>query len=755
VQGVGFRPFAFNLANRLGLIGWIRNNSVGAEIEIQGPADSLKEFVSALRVAPPPLARIDKINIIEEPPAAAVGFAILASAPDPYHFASVPSDSATCDACWREFHDPKNRRFGYAFINCTDCGPRYTIIQDTPYDRPNTTMAAFPMCDQCQGEYADPANRRFHTQPNACARCGPGIALIETQNQSWDFASGERALEITRQARALLRAGHILAMRGLGGFHLVCDAMNEDAVAELRRRKRRSEKPFALMAPSIRHAEAIAVLGESDCELILSRERPIVIVNSNSAVAPSVAPHNATVGIMLPYTPLQHLLFAGPGSQDYEFAALVMTSGNISEEPIVASNAQALDRLQSIADYFLLHNRDIYMRVDDSVARSFSGKPQVMRRSRGYAPVNIKLQGSQIDLLACGAELKNTFCLTKERCTIISQHIGDLENYETLRFFEESLENLKKLFRVQPAAVAYDLHPRYLSTRFALQYPVERRIGVQHHHAHIASCMAESGIRDRVIGVAFDGTGYGTDGKIWGGEFLIAGFTGFKRRAHLRYVPLAGGDTAVRQNWRSALAYLHDAFGRNIPDGLPPLFVPPHKEVEIVSAMLKQNLNVIQTSSCGRLFDAVAALLDIRQEVSFEGQAAIELEQAVGAATNEDYTFDLSGAEPYEIDFRPMITAIVRGTLSGVPTGVIAARFHNTLARCILETCKRLRTSERLNRVCLSGGTFQNKYLLERADQLLQNAGFQVLLHSRVPANDGGISLGQAVIANELLRQES
>jgi len=757
VQGVGFRPFVFNLASRLKLSGSVLNSSTGVVIDVEGPADAVEELISTVRNHPPALSRIETIEVVELSPTKSVGFTIRPSVSEFDHPALVSPDVSTCDACWSEFHDPLNRRFGYPFINCTDCGPRYTIIQDTPYDRRFTTMAAFEMCSECAREYSDPRNRRFHAQPNACPACGPGIALIATGERPASFVNGPSAITVLRQTRSLLKDGCILAVRGVGGFHLVCDAANEKALAELRKRKRRSDKPFAMMAPSIDALERLCVLTDADRKLLLSRERPIVIAlkRDDAGVAPSVAPRNNTFGLMLPYTPLQHLLFTDPGSSDFEFGSLVMTSGNISEEPIVTSNADAFDRLAGVADYLLIHNRDIYMRVDDSLARSLAGRTQILRRSRGYAPVVIDLRHDTVELLACGAELKNTFCLTKNNHAVLSQHIGDLENYESLRFFEESLENLKKLFRVSPVAVAYDLHPRYLSTRFALEYPVGRRVGVQHHHSHVASCMAENGARGRVIGVAFDGTGYGSDGQIWGGEFLIADLLGFERRAHFRYVPLAGGDVAVRQPWRSAVSYLRDVFGGEIPEGLGISSASTREVRTLVEAMLRQGVNVVQTSSCGRLFDAVASILGIRQEVTFEGQAAIELEQAITPGTDCVYPFSVTSGGPWEIDFRPTIEAIVREKLAGAANGEIAARFHNTVAACLVEICARVRRSDGLNHVCLTGGAFQNKYLLERSVEALEKARFNVLLHREIPANDGGISLGQAVIANAILQKES
>ncbi|HUO28602.1 MAG TPA: carbamoyltransferase HypF, partial [Bryobacteraceae bacterium] len=644
-------------------------------------------------------------------------------------FALVSPDVATCADCYRDFTDPANRRYGYAFTNCTNCGPRYTIIRDIPYDRPNTTMAGFRMCSACRAEYDDPANRRFHAQPNACPECGPHLSA----------PIGE--------AQQRLAAGEIVAVRGLGGFHLACDPRNDTTVRRLRERKRRSDKPFALMARDLAAVEAFCVLSGEDRRALESSRRPIVILprRPESDISAAVAPGNRTIGVMLPYTPLHHLLFAGA-----PYDALVMTSGNLSEEPIVTANEEARERLRPLADWFLLHDRDIYMRADDSVVRTFEGRERVLRRSRGYVPQAIDLGMQMAEVLACGGELKNTFCLSKGRYAVLSQHIGDMQNYETLIFFEETLANLKKLFRAAPRAVAYDLHPGYLSTQYALRIPDLEKIGVQHHHAHIASCMAENGLRGPVIGVALDGTGYGTDGRIWGGEFLIADYAGFARRAHFRYVPLAGGDAAIRQTWRPALAYLADTLG---PDAEFPELAPwrdvPEVQRKAVRSMLAHRVNTVDTSSCGRLFDAVASIVGLRQQVNYEGQAAIELEMIAVADVADAYPFEI---EADVVDFRPLIGCIVADVRAGTPAPVIAARFHNTVADAVVEVCVRLRAEELLNRVCLSGGTFQNMKLLGCTLAGLRGAGFDTYIHAQVPPNDGGIALGQAVIAAEILR---
>jgi hydrogenase maturation protein HypF len=625
--------------------------------------------------------------------------------------------------------DPHNRRYRYPFTNCTNCGPRYSIVEDIPYDRPNTTMSRFRMCSDCQAEYDHPYDRRFHAQPNACPRCGPLLsAPIE-------------------EAIRRLVDGKIVAIKGLGGFQLACDARNATAIAALRTRKRRSEKPFALMCRDMHAAERLCEMSGEDRTALLSARRPILVLprRAGADIPDAVAPGNRTLGIMLPYTPLHHLLFAGA-----PYDTLIMTSGNISEEPIVVENEDALERLGPIADAFLLHDRDIFMRVDDSVVRTFQGATRVLRRARGYVPETIELAMDVPELLACGGELKNTFCLTKGRHAILSQHIGDLENYGTLVFFEETLANLKKLFRVTPRAVAHDLHPDYLSTRYALRLTEMRAIGVQHHHAHIASCMAENALDGSVLGIAFDGTGYGTDGQIWGGEFLLASYAGFERLAHLRYVALPGGDAAVRETWRAALSYLLDSLGTS---GLEFLHEIPEQRVQVVRRMIETGLNTVQTSSCGRLFDAVAAMIGLRRQNTFEAQAAIELETIADSTEAGRYGFADDSGPACQLDFRTAIQEIAHDLRQGRSQSCIAGKLHNTVAEAISTTCRRLCRETGLNRIVLSGGTFQNLKLLERTVRQLRGAGLEVFLHRNVPPNDGGLALGQAAVAAAILRK--
>ena len=750
VQGVGFRPYVYNLARQLGLAGHALNTSSGVTIELQGDEAEIEQFLKALRHSPPPLARIEDLSTLPQEPNGDTTFEIHASRSVDGEFAQVPSDVGTCEECWQEFGDPRNRRYRYAFTNCTNCGPRYTIVRDIPYDRPKTTMSSFRMCQQCHAEYEDPRDRRFHAQPNACPECGPQLTLAKSGDPS---SSGSADLHAVRQ---LLRDGCIVAVKGLGGFQLACDAENDSAIKRLRNRKRRSDKPFALMARDIQSIERFCLISDADRAALSSARRPIVILPrlGQAKISTAVAPGNSTLGVMLPCSPLHYLLFGDSPDAEPEFLALVMTSGNFSEEPIVTSNDEAWDRLQSIADWFVFHNRDIFMRVDDSVVRTFEGRERVLRRSRGFVPQVIDLGAPVKEILACGAELKNTFCLTKGHYAILSQHIGDLENYETLQFFQETLDNLQQIYRFAAEAVAYDLHPQYMSTRFALKLDFKRKIAVQHHHAHIASCMAENHLQEKVIGIAFDGTGFGTDQQIWGGEFLIADLGGFERYAHLRYVPMPGGDAAVRQPWRMALSYLRDTFGNHLPE-LPQWSQRiPSNQVSIVQTMLAKGIQTIQTSSCGRLFDAIASLTGLRQEVNFEGQAAIALEMAAGATDVPDsYDFDFEDGEPAQFDCRPMIREIVTDLSQSHGSAYVAARFHNTIVRIMLEAALRIRKTEKLERVCLSGGTFQNRFLLERSVRLLRQHGFEVYLHAAVPANDGGIALGQAAIANEILQQ--
>jgi hydrogenase maturation protein HypF len=750
VQGVGFRPFVYALAQRLALTGWVRNTSGGVEIELDGPASALQAFVDGLSREAPPLARIDRITTETNPTQGFSAFSILASQPDPDSFQPISPDVGTCEDCLRELRDPADRRYRYPFINCTNCGPRFTIITDIPYDRPSTTMRAFALCPECAAEYGDPSDRRFHAQPVACPKCGPQIWL-ETQGEK--PLAGEAALQA---ARRLLAGGSIVAIKGLGGFHLAVDALNEAAVTRLRQRKLRVDKAFALLLPDLAAVERHCTIGEVERTLLSGWERPIVVCRRRpgSPIAASVAPGQATLGVMLPYTPLHHLLIE-PKTGFPE--ALVLTSGNLSEEPIATDNDQARRSLAALADAFLMHDRPIHVRCDDTVVRAFEGSEYPLRRSRGFAPYPVHLPWEPPSILGAGPELKSTFCLTRKGYAFLSQHIGDLENFETLESYQAGIAHLEQLFHVRIEAIACDLHPDYLATRYA-QERAQREglplLGVQHHHAHIAAVMAEHGLpRDaQVIGVALDGTGYGEDGTIWGGEILLAGYADFERLGHLRAVAMPGGEAAVRQPWRMALSWLRAA-GIPWDDDLACVQAAGEQGLAAAAAMLDERspLAALQprTSSMGRLFDAAASLAGLRQQVNYEAQAAIELEALIDSAEPGSYTLDLDGKGV--LDPAPALRQLVADCRAGVPPGVMAARFHRGIAQAVVEVCLRARSLSANSTVALSGGVWQNVALLQMAVPALRTQGFEVLLHRKVPANDGGVALGQVVVAGARL----
>ena len=751
VQGVGFRPFVYSLATRLGLAGLVGNDVAGVFAEVEGPAAAVRQFLLALEQDAPPLARIERVSTQALQPDGSSGFSIAPSDATGQRSTLVSADTAPCDDCLRELADPADRRFGYPFINCTNCGPRFTIVRDVPYDRALTTMAGFAMCAQCAAEYHDPADRRFHAQPTCCPACGPRLALT-------DAAGTPLPGDPITAAVRLLRQGQVLAIKGVGGYHLAVDARNESAAAALRERKHREDKPFAIMVADVAAARELCEVDEAAGSLLTSSRRPIVLLprrpsagqgsagQPGADVALAVAPGNRHLGVMLPYTPLHHLLLGlavGP---------IVLTSGNSSDEPIVYADADAVPRLGGIADAFLTHDRAIHIRTDDSVVRSFRGRTAVMRRSRGYVPEPLPLGiRARRPILACGAELKNTFCLAKGDRAFVSQHIGDLENFETLRSFTEGIEHFRRLFDITPEVVAHDLHPEYLSTKYAAELIGLELTGVQHHHAHIASCIADNGEHGPVIGVAFDGTGYGTDGTIWGGEFLIAGLAGFERAGHLAGVPLPGGPAAIRQPWRMAAAYLDAAYPDGPPEGLA-VERRNERRWDNVISMARRGLNSPVTSSAGRLFDAAAAILGVRDLINYEGQAAIELEQLADPAETGSYqaAIDQSGTGQgglLRVRGADLIRGVTDDLAVGVEIGVISARFHNGVAAVIEAGCLLLRERHGLATVALSGGVFQNQLLLNRTVHALERSGFRVLVHSRVPCNDGGISFGQAVVA--------
>ncbi|MEK6591375.1 MAG: carbamoyltransferase HypF [Nitrospinota bacterium] len=851
VQGVGFRPFIYQLATSLGLKGYVLNSSEGVIIDVEGEPHKTDEFISLIKSKSPPLSRIENIVVRSFSFAEIKGytsFEIRESVPPStlpltkggierkVNFALISPDIATCPDCLSELLNPDDRRYQYPFINCINCGPRYSITLDIPYDRQKTTMSKFTMCSDCEREYHDPSDRRFHAQPNACKVCGPQIKL---KVQSSKFKVKEK--EPLKAAVELLNEGAIGAIKGLGGFHIACDATNDDAVKKLREKKRRSNKPFAIMCPDMNSVKKICELSRFGEALLNSELKPIVLLPKKSEdkashytnpISRYIAPDNNNFGVMLPYTPLHYLLFyqltafspespetiseSGQTLRPSPISALVMTSGNLSEEPIVINNDEAIERLSDIADFFLFHDRDIYMRVDDSIVREYkgiasplpvarpihrmgaprsNGSPAppseggrgthpvdgsgvVIRRSRGYVPNPIDFGIDMPEILGCGGELKNTFTLTKGHYAIMSQHIGDLENYEAIQFYKETLKNLKNSFKVEPIIIAHDLHPDYWTTKFAKETaqsplpPFAKKglggisiIGVQHHHAHIASCMAENHFREKVIGVAWDGTGYGTDGAIWGGEFLIADYKGFDRACHFRYVPLPGGDKAIKEPYRMALSYLYDTFGMDFLKLNIPCIKPPAislQSIKLILNMIDNRINTTMTSSVGRLFDAVSFLLNSIDVVTFEGEAAIKLEMMADKSVNDIYkskksevrgTHPVDGSQKLEypiiIDTRFLIQGIVNDLLVGVDSAVISAKFHNTLAEIIIEFCRKIKTETGIDRVVLSGGCFQNILLLDRTLSKLNNE-FKTFIHKDVPTNDGGISLGQAVVAREI-----
>jgi hydrogenase maturation protein HypF len=745
VQGVGFRPFVFNLARRHGLSGWVNNSSEGVHLEVEGSPERVEQFTQEVARKAPPRARIESLQCEDLKPMGAVVFEIRESVEEAGKYQLISPDIATCPACREEIHTPSDRRYRYPFTNCTQCGPRFTIIEDIPYDRAKTTMAKFRLCPDCRREYDDPADRRFHAQPNACPVCGPRLRLVDPEGNPIPSPDPLSA------AIELLKGGKILALKGLGGFLLACDAGKASPVEALRLRKHRPDKPFAVMLPSLGAVREHCEVSEGEENLLLSPESPIVLLSwkEGSSIDRAVAPRQRYLGVQVPYTPLHHLLMKESGM------ALVMTSGNRSEEPIAKDNEEALARLRGIADAFLLHDRDIFIQYDDSVAAVVKGQPHVLRRARGVAPFPIRLPFSAKPILACGGELKNTFCLTRDHYAFVSQHIGDLENLETLNHFQRTVEIYRRLFRIQPEVVAYDLHPEYLSTKYALGLP-GKKVGIQHHFAHLAGCLAENGEAGPAIGLSFDGLGYGTDGALWGGEFLVGDFRSFRRRAHFEYLPMPGGAAAIRHPWRMALSYVYHLLGKERLMKVLPLFTRAaqssasgEEKIRVLLQQMDKRMNSPLTSSCGRLFDGVSALLGLCPSISFEGQAAMELEMIADREEGGEYEFILEPEADQEIiRLRPIIDGVLLDLDRGTSPSRISGKFHNTLVEIGKAVCEKIRRQGGPEKVALSGGVFQNRLLLERMSTALERAGFQVLVHRQVPCNDGGLSLGQAVIAN-------
>jgi len=752
VQGVGFRPFIYRLAIEEGLAGFIGNNTGGVTIEIEGAVAHLDVFLARLRREQPPLARIDSVRVRELPATGEATFRIMVSERLGPVSTGIPADAATCPDCLRELLDPQDRRFLYPFLNCTNCGPRFTITRRIPYDRPQTSMAVFPMCPACQREYDDPANRRFHAQPNACWVCGPRLWLVGADGKEIPADDAVTAC-IDR-----LVAGQVMAIKGIGGFHLSVDATNPAAVMRLRERKRRYGKPLAVMVRDLDAARAVCALTAEEEALLTTSARPIVLARRRNGcgIADNVAPGIPWLGVFLPYAPLQHLLFTDPRIQ-----ALVMTSANLSEEPIAIDNDEALARLGGIADAFLMHNREILQRCDDSVAAIVDGAPQLVRRARGFVPLGVELPLDAPRLLAVGGHLKNVFALARGRFAYQSQHLGDLENLTGIRFFEESLDHLMRTFEIEPRTVVHDLHPGYLSTQWAKKWAQERGlrlIAVQHHHAHVAGCMAEHGLTGEVIGLALDGTGYGTDGRIWGGEVLIARLGSFERFAHLEYVPMPGGEKAIKEPWRMALGHLRAAgfdVGSSRTLGL---VGAKEKEARVLARMMERGVNAPLTSSLGRLFDAVAAVVLNRRVVDYEAQAAIELEGiAVDESDDEPgYAMELIGGdwarrEPAQISAAPLWRELVGDLQAGVNKARIAARFHAGVAAGFVRAAVLARTATGVNRVALTGGCMHNRRLARLLRVKLEAEGFEVFQHRHVSPGDGGLSYGQVVVAAAML----
>lgn len=743
VQGVGFRPFVYGLARAYGLTGFVGNDSRGVFVEVEGEETAVAAFCQQLELEPPPLARIESVASERVPLAHSQTFAIVPSQSGAAAGALVPADVAICPACQQELLDPHDRRYGYPFINCTHCGPRFTIIKAMPYDRPLTTMAAFTMCANCQAEYENPLDRRFHAQPNSCPLCGPRV---------WLEMAGEPALpnppEPILAVQRLLRQGHIVAIKGVGGFHLACGADDEAAVARLRQRKGRVDKPFAVMAKDLATVRQLAHVSAAEERVLLSPERPIVLLRSKKSqlLSPLLAPGQATIGVMLPYTPL-HLLLFHPFAEPPK-PVLLMTSANRRSEPIVTGNEEARQRLAGLADAFLLHDRVIYGRCDDSVLRVVGETVLPLRRSRGYVPFPVKLPFAVPPILAVGGEMKAAFCLTQGRDAYLSQHIGDMENVETVLAMETAVNQFQTLFRIQPERLACDQHPLYLSKQWAEQQglPV---VAVQHHHAHIAAVMAEHQLPgDRpVLGFSFDGTGYGTDGAVWGGELLLANYVRFDRVAHLGYVPLAGGDAAVKRPYRLALAYLWAA-GLPWDEDLPAVQACPPAERQILRQQLARKLNVVPSSSMGRLFDGVASLCGVRQVVNYEGQAAMELEAVAAEGVTNGYGFEVS-PEGVVVEVKPVIEGVVADVRAGIAPAIVSAKFHQAVVNLMVQLGVQWRARTGVNQVVLSGGVFQNVRLLKTAVCALSQHQFEVLTHRLVPPNDGGLALGQAIIASQ------
>lgn len=740
VQGVGFRPFVYKLAHQYQLVGWVMNNSQGVEIEVEGTSQEVSAFLAELKISAPPLAIVQEVAVTCCSLSGETEFIIRPSAEQNEKTAWVSPDVATCPDCLREMMDPQDRRYRYAFTNCTNCGPRYSIIKAVPYDRTATTMSDFTMCASCQAEYNNPANRRFHAQPNACAECGPAYQLLTKE--------GERVPgDVFKETSKLITDGHIVAIKGIGGYHLACDAFQEQAVSNLRNRKIREAKPFAVMCGSIETVKQLCEVSAKEETLLTSTARPIVILTKKADchLAESIAPGTRFLGVMLPYTPAHWLLL---GTDD----VWVMTSGNVSDEPIAYQDQEAFLRLSNIADYILTHNREIFQPSDDSVIKMVGSNRQILRRSRGFSPEPIKISQEIPDILAVGGEVKNTFCLARDSFVFMSPHIGDLENMATFQAYLAAMRHYEKLLAIKPAAVAYDLHPEYLATKYALSLEIPQ-VGVQHHHAHIASVLAERGLQEQVIGVALDGTGYGTDGTLWGGEFLVADCQDFVRLGHCKYLPLPGGAKAIKEPWRMAAWVLYNLYGtefaafnmaftRSLPQGW-----------QLLMDAVDKGINAPLTSSAGRLFDIAAGILGLCNTIHYEGQGAITLELAGQGSYGQILPYTICHGSPYQLDFMPTFAAMTDLVKKGGPIDFLAASFHVTIADAVTHMIRRIGQDTGIQKVALSGGVWQNSTVLEKVVGILQQDDFHVYSNSRVPPNDGGLALGQAAVAGARIRE--
>ncbi|GIM27742.1 carbamoyltransferase [Clostridium polyendosporum] len=734
VQGVGFRPFVYNEAIKNNLTGWVKNTSEGVCIDIEGQEREINVFLEELNNNSPILSKIEEICVQDRSLQYYKEFIIDRSCKDTYGTTFISPDVAICKDCEKEITDSNNRRYEYPFTNCTSCGPRFSIIKKLPYDRSMTTMGVFKMCSDCSEEYESPIDRRFHAQPNACNICGPKVWLTDK------YGNFIESTEPIKKARLLLKEGKIIAVKGIGGFHLICDGKNEKVIQLLRDRKGRSSKPFALMMKDIETIRSYCYVNDLEERILIGIRRPILLLDKKNEQLPNkIAFNNNKLGVMLPYTPLHHLLF------DEELTVLIMTSANVSGLPIIYKNDEALESLKDVVDYFLLHDREIHVPVDDSVSRVVLGKECVIRRSRGYAPAAVRVEDIT-ETLACGANLKNSFCISKKQFAFLSQHIGDLENLETYKSLENNIKHFKNIYNIQPKLIAHDLHPNFLSTDFA-QKEEGVKVPVQHHHAHVVSCMVENKINTKVIGIAFDGTGYGTDGKIWGGEFLICDYLNFERVGHLKYVKMPGGDAAAKEPWRMALSYIYHVYGDEFDINM--VHDVSERDIKNIIMMLKHNMNCPETSSMGRLFDAVSALLAFKRKITFEGEAAIELEILADLNDERLYSYGIDTVNGvYIVNTDLIIRDIIKDMKNQVSTNIIAKRFHNTVVAFSIEICRLIRNKYNISSVVLSGGVFQNEILLKGLYKVLMKEGFEVYTHGEIPCNDGGIAVGQLMIAN-------